>query len=173
MLGVREDDVVFSAAKLFFAYGLGNALTFPLSAGATTVLMAERPTPQAVFKRLAERKPTIFCGVPTLYAAMLAAPELPARADVRAAPLRVRGRAAAEGQSASASPRGSAATCSTASARPRCCTSSCRTAPGEVRYGTTGTPVPGYDVELRGEDGAPGAPTARSATSTSAARARR
>ncbi len=78
ILGVREDDVVFSAAKLFFAYGLGNALTFPLSVGATVVLMAERPTPQAVFKRLIEQRPTIFYGVPTLYAAMLAAPDPPA-----------------------------------------------------------------------------------------------
>ena len=79
VLGIREDDVVFSAAKLFFAYGLGNALWFPLAVGATTVLMAERPTPQAVFKRLIERKPTIFYGVPTLYAALLASPEFPAR----------------------------------------------------------------------------------------------
>ena len=79
VLGIREDDVVFSAAKLFFAYGLGNALWFPLAVGATTVLMAERPTPQAVFKRLTERKPTIFYGVPTLYAALLASPEFPAR----------------------------------------------------------------------------------------------
>ena len=45
VLGIRESDVVFSAAKLFFAYGLGNALTFPLAVGATTILMAERPTP--------------------------------------------------------------------------------------------------------------------------------
>jgi benzoate-CoA ligase len=51
VLGIRESDVVFSAAKLFFAYGLGNALTFPMSVGATAVLMAERPTPDAVFKR--------------------------------------------------------------------------------------------------------------------------
>jgi len=79
VLGIREDDVVFSAAKLFFAYGLGNALWFPLAVGATTLLMAERPTPQAVFKRLTERKPTIFYGVPTLYAALLASPEFPAR----------------------------------------------------------------------------------------------
>ena len=90
-------DVVFSAAKLFFAYGLGNALTFPLSAGATVVLMAERPTPAAVFKRLVTRKPTVFFGVPTLYAAMLASPELPARADVALRLLRVGRRAAAEG----------------------------------------------------------------------------
>jgi benzoate-CoA ligase len=79
VLGIREDDVVFSAAKLFFAYGLGNALWFPLAVGATTVLMAERPTPQSVFARLTGRKPTIFYGVPTLYAALLASPEFPAR----------------------------------------------------------------------------------------------
>ena len=51
VLGLRESDVCFSAAKLFFAYGLGNALTFPMSVGATTLLMAERPTPDAIFKR--------------------------------------------------------------------------------------------------------------------------
>jgi benzoate-CoA ligase len=71
ILGIREDDVVFSAAKLFFAYGLGNGLTFPLAVGATTVLMAERPTPAAVFARLRKHQPTIFYGVPTLYAARL------------------------------------------------------------------------------------------------------
>ncbi len=59
ILGIREDDVVFSAAKLFFAYGLGNGLTFPLSVGATAVLMAERPTPQAVFAQLRKHQPTI------------------------------------------------------------------------------------------------------------------
>src|SRR5207249_9494811 len=77
VLGIRESDVAFSAAKLFFAYGLGNALTFPMAVGATAVLMAERPTPAAVFKRLVEKKPTIFFGVPTLYAAMLASSDFP------------------------------------------------------------------------------------------------
>jgi benzoate-CoA ligase len=70
---------VFSAAKLFFAYGLGNALSFPLAVGATALLMAERPTPAAVFKRLLERRPTLYFAVPTLYAAMLASPDFPAR----------------------------------------------------------------------------------------------
>jgi len=79
VLQLSENDICFSAAKLFFAYGLGNALTFPLSAGAATVLMAERPTPQAVFHRLAMHRASVFYGVPTLYAAMLASPELPAR----------------------------------------------------------------------------------------------
>src|SRR4029453_11826928 len=82
ILGIREDDVVFSAAKLFFAYGLGNALTFPLSVGAPTVLMAGRPTPPAVFARLRQHKPTIFYGVPTLFAALLASPQLPARGEL-------------------------------------------------------------------------------------------
>ena len=75
VLGIREDDLVFSAAKLFFAYGMGNGMTFPLSVGATTVLLAERPTPDAVMQVLARFQPTIFYGVPTLYAAMLADPE--------------------------------------------------------------------------------------------------
>jgi 4-hydroxybenzoate-CoA ligase len=72
VLGIREDDVVFSAAKLFFAYGLGNAMSFPMSVGATAVLLPGRPTPETVFGVLNQYQPTIFCGVPTLYAAMLA-----------------------------------------------------------------------------------------------------
>jgi 4-hydroxybenzoate-CoA ligase len=62
---------VLSAAKLFFAYGLGNALTFPMSVGATTVLHSERPTPAAMFALMNKYNPTIFYGVPTLFAAML------------------------------------------------------------------------------------------------------
>ena len=95
ILGIREDDVVFSAAKLFFAYGLGNALTFPLSVGATTVLMAERPTPPAVFTRLRKHQPTIFYGVPTLFAALLASPQLPARGELKLRVLHVGRRSAA------------------------------------------------------------------------------
>ena len=77
VLSICEDDVVFSAAKLFFAYGLGNALSFPLSVGATTVLLAERPTPELVFDILRKYAVTIFYGVPTLYAALLASKALP------------------------------------------------------------------------------------------------
>ena len=81
VLGICESDVVLSAAKLFFAYGLGNALTFPLAVGATAVLMRERPTPEAVFARLRQHQATLFCGVPTLYASMLAT-ELPQRSEL-------------------------------------------------------------------------------------------
>lgn len=72
VLGIKQDDVVYSAAKLFFAYGLGNAMSFPMSAGATTLLFANRPTPDAVTNILEKWRPTIFCGVPTLFAALLA-----------------------------------------------------------------------------------------------------
>ena len=70
-LGMREDDVCFSAAKLFFAYGLGNAMTFPLWVGATAVLSDQRPTPQMTFDLIERFKPTLYFGVPTLYAAQL------------------------------------------------------------------------------------------------------
>jgi 4-hydroxybenzoate-CoA ligase len=75
VLGMREDDTVFSVAKLFFAYGLGNGMSFPMSVGATAVLFGGRPTPDGVFAIMAQEKPTIFCGVPTLYAALVAAQE--------------------------------------------------------------------------------------------------
>ena len=153
ILGVREDDVVFSAAKLFFAYGLGNALTFPLSVGATVVLMAERSTPQAVFKRLVEQRPTIFYGVPTLYAAMLAAPDLPARDSIN---LRV-AVSAGEPLPKDIGDRftahfGCEILDGIGSTEMLHIFLSNRA--GQVRYGTTGTPVPGYDVELRDEHGA-------------------
>lgn len=74
ILGITEQDVTFSAAKLFFGYGFGNSLVFPLAAGATAILMAERPTPEAVWARIAIHRPTIFFGVPTLYNSMLASP---------------------------------------------------------------------------------------------------
>jgi benzoate-CoA ligase len=82
ILGIQDSDLVFSAAKLFFAYGLGNALSFPLSVGATTILLGDRPTPQAVCRILREYRPTIFYGVPTLYSALLVSPDLPKRDEL-------------------------------------------------------------------------------------------
>jgi 4-hydroxybenzoate-CoA ligase len=74
-IGYREDDLVFSAAKCFFSYGLGNAIFCPMWVGATSVFYPERPTPQTVFEVLRSYQPTMFFAVPTLYAAMLAEPE--------------------------------------------------------------------------------------------------
>ena len=78
VLGLGASDRLLSAAKLYFAYGLGNSLTFPLSLGAEVVLSPERATPEAMFELIARERPTVFFGVPTLYAAMLAHPALPA-----------------------------------------------------------------------------------------------
>jgi benzoate-CoA ligase family protein len=82
VLGLRATDRVFSAAKLFFAYGLGNAGYFPMAVGAQSILYPHRPAPEAVFEVLSRRRPTIFFGVPTLYAAMLAVKEAERRYDL-------------------------------------------------------------------------------------------
>ena len=81
VLGIREDDVFFSAAKLFFAYGHGNAMSFPLWVGGTSVLLGPKPTPQGTFDTIERYRPTLFFGVPTLYAAQLQALES-ARSDL-------------------------------------------------------------------------------------------
>lgn len=70
-IGLRESDVSFSVAKLFFAYGLGNGLYFPLRTGGTTVLLPDRPVPEKVFQTVDRYRPTVFFGVPTSYAALL------------------------------------------------------------------------------------------------------
>lgn len=79
ILGLNENDKCFSAAKLFFAYGLGNGLSFPLWVGATAVLDDARPTPQSTFDTVERYRPTVYFGVPTLYAAQLQALEAQAQ----------------------------------------------------------------------------------------------
>lgn len=71
ILNINENDRTFSASKLFFAYGLGNGLYFPIGAGGSTVLLKDRPTPEHVFDTIEKQKPTIFFGVPTLYGSMI------------------------------------------------------------------------------------------------------
>ncbi|MCG8467783.1 MAG: benzoate-CoA ligase family protein [Gemmatimonadetes bacterium] len=82
ILGLGEDDRCFSAAKLFFAYGLGNAMTFPLHVGATSILDERRPTPDTTFETIGASRATAYFGVPTLYAAQLAALDGGAGADL-------------------------------------------------------------------------------------------
>lgn len=73
-LKINEDDVIFSASKAFFAFGLANSIICPLWAGAAAILYPERPTPQSIFEILRKHQPTMFFGVPTLYAAILLDP---------------------------------------------------------------------------------------------------
>ncbi len=157
VLGLRESDIGFSAAKLFFAYGLGNALTFPLSVGATTVLMAERPTPAAVFKRWAEHGVTVFFGAPTGYAGMLASPDLPARAHVKlrlcssageALPSEIGERFTAHFGCEIIDGLGSTEMLHIFLSN----------RPGDVLYGSSGKVVPGYKLKLVNEEGAEAAP---------------
>lgn len=152
ILGLTEKDVCFSAAKLFFAYGLGNALSFPLSVGATVVLMAERPTPDATFKRWTEHQPTVFFGAPTGFAGMLAHPALPPKSAVS---LRMAS-SAGEALPADIGQRftdhyGVEIVDGIGSTEMLHIYLS--NLPGKVRYGTTGWPVPGYDIELRDDEG--------------------
>ena len=74
VLAITENDVCFSAGKLYHAYGLGNGMSFPMSVGATTALLPDRPAPAAIFEVLRREQPTLFFGAPTLYAMMLADP---------------------------------------------------------------------------------------------------
>ncbi len=151
VLGITPDDVSFSVAKMFFAYGIGNTVFFPFSVGATTVLEPRRPTPDVVRERLELTRPTLFFGVPTFYAALVAS-DVPAEAFVSVrmcasageplpAPLQRRfterfgveildGIGSTEALHIFLSNR-----------------------PGDIRPGTTGVAVPGYDLELRDAEG--------------------
>jgi 4-hydroxybenzoate-CoA ligase len=153
VVGIREDDVVFSAAKLFFSYGMGNAMAFPLSVGATTVLLPQRPTPGAVFEVMRRHRPTIFYGVPTLYASLLAHKDM--RRGAGSDRLRL--------------------CISAGEPLPRALGERWREVSGvdvldgigstemfqtflsnradDLRYGTTGKPVPGYDLKILDDQG--------------------
>ena len=148
VIGIREDDVVYSVAKMFFAYGLGNAMSFPMSVGATTVILGGRPTPEVVGEILETARPSIFCGVPTLFAAMNA-----------------------HFAKAKPAPKGDLRLCTSAGeALPREVGETWRrhlgvdivdgvgstemlhiflsNRPGDIVYGTSGLPVPEYEVRL-------------------------
>ena len=156
-LGIREDDLVYSAAKLFFAYGLGNGMTFPFYVGATAVVLAGRPTPDAVMSILREHQPTIFYGVPTLYGAMLALP--PGDAVDGSSRLRLAASAGealpAEIGSAWEARFGAPILDGLGSTEMLHIFLSNRR--GDVRYGTSGKAVPGYRLRLIAETGEPAA----------------
>lgn len=164
VLGLTEDDICFSAARLFFSYGLGNGMYLPLSVGASAVLNPKPPTPEGVFETMEKFRPTVFFGVPTLFGQML---EYKAKKD------RERG--------VTTSPNDRHEFSSV-----RICVSAgealpaeifhrwkerfgieildgigstemlhifLSNKPGEVRPGSTGKPVPGYELKLVDEEG--------------------
>jgi 4-hydroxybenzoate-CoA ligase len=154
VLGIREDDVCLSAAKLFFAYGLGNALTFPMSVGASTVLHTERPTPAAMFALMRKYNPSIFFGVPTLYAAMLNDETL--KHERGGSNLRI---CTSAGEGLPESVGNSWKSRFGVDILDGVGTTELlhiflSNAPGDIKYGTAGRPVPGYNVRLVNEAGA-------------------
>ena len=153
VLQIQSDDVVFSAAKLFFAYGLGNAMTFPMSVGASAVLLPDRPTPEAVLATMRHFNPTLFAAVPTLFAALLSHPELGRGAGSNRLRLCI---SAGEPLPQSVGLRwkeqvgvdildglGSTEMLHIFLSNQPC----------DIRYGTTGVPVPGYEVKIVNEAG--------------------
>ncbi len=153
VIGINENDVVHSASKLFFAYGLGNAMSFPLSVGATAALWPYRPSPEGVFEMMRKHRPTIFYGVPSLYAALLAHPEICKGAGSDRLRVCV---SAGEALPAHIGERwrevvgidvldgiGSTELLNTFLSN----------RPDDIRYGSTGKPVPGYDIRIVDEHG--------------------
>jgi len=153
VIGIRQDDVVFSAAKLFFSYGMGNAMAFPMSVGATTVLLPVRPTPDGVFELMRRHHPTIFYGVPTLYASLLAHKDMSRGAGSDRLRLCV---SAGEALPAHLGERWRAvAGCDVLDGigSTEMFQTFLSNRPGDVRYGSTGKPVPGYEVKIVDENG--------------------
>ena len=153
VLEIQPEDRTFSVAKLFFAYGLGNALYFPFHVGASTVLYSGRPEPTKVFEVISRDRPTIFYAVPTAYAAMLQVPDADRLYDLRS--VRVCS-SAGEPLPKAIYDRwlerfgieildgiGSTEMCHTFIANRR----------GRVRPGSSGTLVPGYEARLVDEAG--------------------
>ncbi|MGO9037200.1 MAG: benzoate-CoA ligase family protein, partial [Steroidobacteraceae bacterium] len=156
-LGLHEGDVVLSAAKLFFAYGLGNALTFPLSVGATAVLMAERATPEAVAARFKAHRPTIFSGVPTLYASLLASGRLPAAGEISLRLCNSAGEALPE-DIARRWRKWTGVDILDGIGSTEMLHIFISNRPGRIRHGTLGIPVPGFEAKIVDDDGSPVAP---------------
>jgi 4-hydroxybenzoate-CoA ligase len=153
VLGIREDDVGLSAAKLFFAYGLGNALTFPMSVGATTVLNSERPTPALMFALINKFNPSIFFGVPTLFSAMLNDETLKgARAGNRLRVCTSAGEALPESVGNAWKARFGVDILDGVGST-ELLHIFLSNAPGDIKYGCSGRPVPGYQVRLVSEAG--------------------
>ncbi|MFZ0844471.1 MAG: benzoate-CoA ligase family protein [Pseudolabrys sp.] len=154
VVGLKDSDVVYSVAKLFFAYGLGNAMTFSLSAGATTVLLADRPTPDGVAELLRKHPITVFYAVPTFYAAFLNSANAPEKSELKIRRCISAGEALPEEIARNWKTR-YGVEISDGLGTTEMLHIYLTNRPGATKYGTTGKAVPGYDIKLIGEDGAP------------------
>lgn len=154
VLKLTPEDICFSVPKIFFAYGLGNSLSFPFAAGASSLLLAGRPEPASIFRAIAQFRPTVFFGLPTLYTALTAAPEARGAAlgslrlcisaaevlsdEVAAAWKRLSGRDIVEGLGST-----------------EMLHIYLSNRPERKKAGAAGMRVPGYELELRDREGRP------------------
>jgi len=148
VLGFEETDVVFSAAKLFFAYGLGNGMSMPMAVGATTILLPDRPTPQSVFAILKKHRPTYYFGVPTLYAAILADPSCTRETGSAELKLCVSAGEALPREVGQAWKQRFGVDIIDGVGSTEMLHVFLSNRPGDVRYGTSGKAVPGYELRL-------------------------
>jgi len=154
VLGITPEDICFTAGKLFHAYGLGNGMSFPLSVGASTVLLPDRPTPPAIFAVLKREQPTLFFGAPTLYAQILA--------DANCTPENGSRRLRWCVSAAEALPEHVGAEWKKrfgvdildGIGSTEMLHIFVSNQPGRLRYGTSGVPVPGYEARIVDEKGA-------------------
>lgn len=155
VLGIRPDDLMFSAAKAFHAYGLGNVMTFPMSVGGAAVFLPERPTPDAVLATMQRFQPSVFGGVPTLYASLLAHPRIgPGAGSARLRRCISAGEALPEAVGQRWHDMvgvhildGIGST--------EMLHIFVSNYPDDIRYGTSGKPVPGYEAVVLDEHGRP------------------
>jgi benzoate-CoA ligase family protein len=154
VLGITEGDTTFSTTKMFHAYGLGNSLSFPCWAGASTVLFSGRPTPAAVLETIERDHPTLFFSAPTLYNAILNHDGARER-DLSSLRQCV---AAAEALPAEVWRRWKEAfgvTILDGIGSTELLHIYCSNRADDVRPGSSGKPVPGYEVKILDLDGAP------------------
>jgi len=153
VLGMTEHDRTVSAAKLFFAYGLGNNMYFPMHVGGQGVLYPHRPLPEAMFELLHRHRPTIFFGVPTLYAAMLQVKEAERRYDLSSLRLCVSAGEALPEELYRRWQEKFGVEILDGIGTTEILHVFLSNRPGQVRPGSTGRPVPGYEAILVDDEG--------------------
>ncbi len=153
VLGIEPNDVTLSAARLFFAYGLGGGMTFALHAGASAALVSDRPTPESMFAAIHRYRPTVFFGVPTLYAAMLQMQDVERQYDLSSLRLCVSAGEALPGELFTQWKNRFGVEILDGLGSTEALHIFLSNRAGAVRPGSSGTPVPGYEVRIVDEHG--------------------
>jgi acetyl-CoA synthetase len=152
LLKLSESDICFSVPKIFFAYGLGNSITFPFSVGASSVLLPGQPKPVSIFDCIARYRPTVFFGLPTLYTALTKAPEA-ASADLTSIRSAVSAAEVLPAEVAGAWKTISGLEIMEGLGSTEALHIYLSNTPERKKHGAAGKRVPGYEVKLTDDDG--------------------